>query len=142
VPVAEVQQTVTERVATIEAHRAVINQAIGIIMWTYGIAAARAFDILTWRSQGTNTKIRTLAAHFLNGITAGLPPGKGPRHSGSPAADRPSPICQLLNPTIPSESRSDRTVRRRPAGGNRSAVTSIRAFAAFVGADDTSNPDA
>ena len=72
---AEVQQTVTDTVATIEQHRAVINQVIGIIMWTYGVSAERAFDVLAWRSKETNTKLRRIAEQFLADIVAGPPPG-------------------------------------------------------------------
>jgi len=37
-------------------------------MAAYGISAERAFDILVWRSQETNVKVRDLAAHFLAAI--------------------------------------------------------------------------
>lgn len=76
---AQMQQTVTETVAAIEAQRAVINQAIGVIMWTYGVSAERAFEVLTWRSQHTNTKLRRIAAQFLADLTAGAPPGEKAR---------------------------------------------------------------
>ncbi len=38
--------------------RAEIEQAKGLIMAAYGIGADRAFDILVWRSQETNVKVR------------------------------------------------------------------------------------
>lgn len=76
---AEVQHTVTEVVSTIEQHRAVINQALGIIMWAYGVTAERAFDVLTWRSQQTNTKLRRIAAQFVADITALTSPGQSAR---------------------------------------------------------------
>ncbi|NVN52810.1 hypothetical protein HLY00_4522 [Mycolicibacterium hippocampi] len=74
----DLQQTVNEVVATIEVHRAVINQAIGVIMWTYGVSAERAFDVLAWRSKDTNTKLRELARQFLDDIKA-APPGDSAR---------------------------------------------------------------
>lgn len=43
-------------------------------MWTCGVSAERAFDVLTWRSQHTNTKLRRIAAQFLADLTAGSPP--------------------------------------------------------------------
>jgi hypothetical protein len=39
----------------------VIEQAKGMLMFAYAISADRAFDILTWRSQQTNTKLRVVA---------------------------------------------------------------------------------
>jgi PAS domain S-box-containing protein len=47
-----------EIVAELEESRAVIEQAKGMLMFAYTISADRAFDILTWRSQQTNTKRR------------------------------------------------------------------------------------
>ncbi|MCG5434319.1 PAS and ANTAR domain-containing protein [Mycobacterium sp. MYCO198283] len=52
---------VTEAVAEIAASRAAIEQAKGMMMVVYGIDADRAFDVLRWRSQQTNTKLRALA---------------------------------------------------------------------------------
>ncbi len=37
-------------------------------MVIYGINAARAFDILTWRSQETNTRLRTIAERIVAGF--------------------------------------------------------------------------
>jgi ANTAR domain len=34
-------------------------------MYVYGIDSAAAFDLLKWRSQETNTKLRTLAEQLL-----------------------------------------------------------------------------
>ena len=41
-------------------------------MMTYGISADRAFDILVWRSQETNTKLRKLASQLIDDFTAEL----------------------------------------------------------------------
>ena len=62
---ADLQQSVNQAVATIDESRAVINQAIGIIMLTHGVSAQRAFDVLAWRSKQTNVKLRTIAARFV-----------------------------------------------------------------------------
>src|SRR5215510_3999317 len=43
--------TVQDAIADFTEHRAIIEQAKGILMMTYGISADRAFDILVWRSQ-------------------------------------------------------------------------------------------
>ncbi|NUS45356.1 MAG: ANTAR domain-containing protein [Mycobacteriaceae bacterium] len=45
--------------------RAVIEQAKGVLMRVYRISADQAFDVLRWRSQETNTKLRDLAAQLL-----------------------------------------------------------------------------
>ncbi len=49
--------------------RAKIEQAKGVLMAAYGITAERAFDILVWRSQETNLKLRDLASRFLNALS-------------------------------------------------------------------------
>jgi PAS domain S-box-containing protein len=70
---ADVQRTVSDRVATIEASRAIINQAMGVVMWTYGVSAERAFDVLAWRSKETNVKLRRIAEQFMRDLSA-IPP--------------------------------------------------------------------
>jgi PAS domain S-box-containing protein len=69
---AEDDHTFDAAIADFAAHRAVIEQAKGILMVTYSISAERAFDILVWRSQDTNTKLRTLAAQIVADFTAQL----------------------------------------------------------------------
>ncbi|MGB3481921.1 MAG: PAS and ANTAR domain-containing protein [Mycobacterium sp.] len=54
-----VDQAVDIAVAEFTAHRAIIEQAKGMVMLAYSIPADRAFDVLKWRSQQSNTKIRT-----------------------------------------------------------------------------------
>jgi hypothetical protein len=46
-------------------HRAVIEQAKGILMLTYRIDADTAFELLRRHSQTTNTKVHDLAAHLI-----------------------------------------------------------------------------
>ena len=64
--------TVEDAIADFTEHRALIEQAKGILMMTYGISAERAFDILVWRSQETNTKLRKLACQLIEDFTTDL----------------------------------------------------------------------
>lgn len=45
--------------------RAAIEQAKGALMVVYGINSDAAFELLMWRSQHTNTKLRALAAQVV-----------------------------------------------------------------------------
>lgn len=47
------------------AARAAIEQAKGALMLVYGVGDDQAFELLQWRSQETNTKLRTLAAQVV-----------------------------------------------------------------------------
>jgi hypothetical protein len=49
--------------------RGPIEQAKGILMMTYGIAADVAFDILKWQSQTNNIRVRTLALQVIDDFT-------------------------------------------------------------------------
>jgi PAS domain S-box-containing protein len=64
--------TVENAIAEFAEHRALIEQAKGVLMMTYGISADRAFDILVWRSQETNTKLRKLATQLIEDFTVEL----------------------------------------------------------------------
>lgn len=75
---ADLQRSVTEVVEGVEERRAAIHQAVGILRMAYGISADRAFDLLVWRSQQTNTKLRTIAERFVDRL-ASAPPGPGDR---------------------------------------------------------------
>lgn len=55
------EEAVTEAVAEIAEARGAIEQAKGMLMLIYRISADAAFDLLKWRSQETNTKLRVLA---------------------------------------------------------------------------------
>jgi hypothetical protein len=63
------EQSLTDAVAEIAEARAAIEQAKGMLMLIYRIDADAAFELLKWRSQMTNTKLRALservAADFL-----------------------------------------------------------------------------
>ncbi|WP_230987182.1 PAS and ANTAR domain-containing protein [Mycolicibacter heraklionensis] len=67
------QADVSAAVSEVAESRAVIEQAKGVLMVAYGISAERAFDILVWRSQETNVKVRDLAARFLAAFSGKLP---------------------------------------------------------------------
>ena len=45
--------------------RAVIEQAKGILMAVYRVGPEQAFGVLRWRSQETNTKVRSLAKQLI-----------------------------------------------------------------------------
>jgi len=66
----EQQDQITAQLAEIAEHRAAIEQAKGVLMAAYGITANHAFDILAWRSQETNVKVRELASEFMAAISA------------------------------------------------------------------------
>lgn len=57
------------------AARASIEQAKGALMLVYGVGPDQAFELLQWRSQQTNTKLRTLAGR----IVADFPTLRAPR---------------------------------------------------------------
>jgi hypothetical protein len=53
--------------------RAVIEQAKGVLMAVYRINAAQAFRVLQWRSQETNTKLRSLAKQLVSDVVTVVP---------------------------------------------------------------------
>ncbi len=59
---------ITNVLSAVADARARIEQAKGVLMAAYGISAERAFDILVWRSQETNLKLRDLANRFLDAV--------------------------------------------------------------------------
>jgi len=99
--------TVEDAIADFTEHRAVIEQAKGVLMMTYGISSERAFDILVWRSQTTNTKLRRLATQIVADFTSQLQVPAGIReradhllltahervHAPMPPADAHSDAC-------------------------------------------------
>jgi PAS domain S-box-containing protein len=66
------QSDISAAVSKMAEGRAEIEQAKGLLMAAYGISADRAFDILVWRSQETNIKVRDLARRFVAEMTGGL----------------------------------------------------------------------
>jgi PAS domain S-box-containing protein len=59
------QEIISEAVAEIAENRAPIEQAKGVLMYVYQVEADAAFDLLKWRSQETNVKLRALAEQLL-----------------------------------------------------------------------------
>lgn len=66
----DMRSTLDEVIATIAERRAMINQAIGMLMLAHGIDADRAFEALVRRSQETNVKLREIAARFVKEASA------------------------------------------------------------------------
>ncbi|MBL1074132.1 PAS and ANTAR domain-containing protein [Nocardia sp. 2] len=64
------QETLDDTLPELYRARATIEQAKGALMLVYGINAEQAFRVLTWRSQETNTKLRTLAQQLVAEISA------------------------------------------------------------------------
>jgi fructose-specific component phosphotransferase system IIB-like protein len=63
-------ESVTEAVAEIAEARSGIEQAKGMLMLIYRINAESAFELLKWRSQETNTKLRALAEQIVKDFLA------------------------------------------------------------------------
>lgn len=63
-----IQSDLTVAMASVVESRAVIDQAKGILMAAYGIDADRAFEILKWRSQATQVKLRTVATRLVEAV--------------------------------------------------------------------------
>jgi PAS domain S-box-containing protein len=70
-----IQSDISAAVSKVAESRAEIEQAKGLLMAAYGISADRAFDILVWRSQETNVKVRDLARRFLAAMAGTLTAG-------------------------------------------------------------------
>jgi AmiR/NasT family two-component response regulator len=58
-------EAITRAIAEFVEHRAVIEQAKGVLMAVYEIDEPAAFDLLKWRSQHTNTKLRLVAEQLM-----------------------------------------------------------------------------
>jgi hypothetical protein len=66
----ERQDEVTAAVMVIAEARAEIERTKGMLMLIYGMDEAAAFDLLKWRSQETNVKLRLLAAQVAADFVA------------------------------------------------------------------------
>jgi PAS domain S-box-containing protein len=64
------QDQVTAAVARITESRAAIEQTKGMLMIIYGIDAPTAFELLRWRSQEANVKLRALAGQLATDFLA------------------------------------------------------------------------
>ncbi|MDA2893577.1 PAS and ANTAR domain-containing protein [Mycolicibacterium sp. BiH015] len=67
---ADVQKSVTRHVASIDEKRSTIQQAVGMIRMAYGVSEDRALDVLKWRSQETNVKLRTIADRLVSQVAS------------------------------------------------------------------------
>jgi fructose-specific component phosphotransferase system IIB-like protein len=63
-------ESVTEAVAEIAEARSGIEQTKGMLMLIYRISDESAFELLKWRSQETNTKLRALAEQIAKDFLA------------------------------------------------------------------------
>ena len=68
----EVREGIDEAVSALAHDRAVIEQAKGMVMAVYRIQEDHAFEILAWRSQESNVKLRALAEQLVHDVTTGL----------------------------------------------------------------------
>ncbi|MGY4712232.1 PAS and ANTAR domain-containing protein [Mycolicibacterium sp. CBM1] len=68
-------------IAEIAASRAAIEQAKGMLMVIYGIDADAAFDLLRWRSQEANIKLRLLAGQLIDDFVGLAQSESGPPRS-------------------------------------------------------------
>ncbi|MCT7661137.1 PAS and ANTAR domain-containing protein [Mycobacterium deserti] len=59
------REALDESLPELFASRAAIEQAKGALMLVYGVDAETAFNLLLWRSQQTNTKLRALATQVV-----------------------------------------------------------------------------
>jgi hypothetical protein len=66
----ERDELVNAALAEIAVHRAVIDQAKGMLMLIYRIDADQAFEILSWRSQDTNVRLRRFAEQVCTELRA------------------------------------------------------------------------
>ncbi len=82
-----------------------IEQAKGALMLVYGISSERAFGILTWRSQETNTKLHALAERFVEALAA--------------EATLPRVVSRPVRPLAPDRTRAP---PRHPAGSTELIV--------------------
>ncbi len=64
------QKQFSEAIAEIAENRATIEQAKGMLMVVYGIDSDAAFDLLRWRSQEANIKLRLLAEQVVADFVA------------------------------------------------------------------------
>jgi GAF domain-containing protein len=68
----------SQHLQTALASRAVIDQALGILMGQHRCPAAEAFDILRTASQNRNVKLRDIAVQIVTAVS-GQPPADEPR---------------------------------------------------------------
>jgi len=67
---ADYEARITEAVADFADNRALIEQAKGMLAVVYGLDDDAAFEILKWRSQQSNMKLRTVAERLVSTFRA------------------------------------------------------------------------
>jgi PAS domain S-box-containing protein len=77
-PTQDNERRLTAAIAEIAENRAVIEQAKGMLMVIYGITADAAFDLLRWRSQEANVKLRRLAEQVVDDFVSLTQRGQAP----------------------------------------------------------------
>jgi PAS domain S-box-containing protein len=65
---ADLQRNLSEALVAVDSRRAVINQAMGILMLRYRVNAEAAFDVLVKLSQESNVKLRNIAERVVGEI--------------------------------------------------------------------------
>jgi hypothetical protein len=68
------QEILDEALPDLFENRAAIEQAKGVMMAVYRISPEQAFQVLQWRSQETNVKLRTLAKLIIGELSSLAPP--------------------------------------------------------------------
>ena len=69
-PVQADDQQIWDMVRHRGEHRAIIEQAKGMVMFVFGVDADSAFDLLRRQSQDHNIKLRVLAEHVVTDLVA------------------------------------------------------------------------
>lgn len=67
---AEIQDAIGAELDAIVEQRGVIEQAKGMLMAIYDVSAEAAFDLLRWRSQEANLKVRAIAQEIVETVPA------------------------------------------------------------------------
>ncbi|MBE7159700.1 MAG: ANTAR domain-containing protein [Williamsia herbipolensis] len=75
----EALENLDAEVSDFVEHRSVIEQAKGMMMLAYGFGDRHAYDVLAWRSQHTNTKVRVLAAAVVRDVPSSVTLGDSDR---------------------------------------------------------------
>lgn len=75
----EALETLDAEVTDFVENRSVIEQAKGMMMLAYGFGDQHAYDVLAWRSQHTNTKVRVIAAAVVREVPSSVSLGDSDR---------------------------------------------------------------
>ena len=83
------QEILDEALPDLFENRAAIEQAKGVMMAVYRISPEQAFQVLQWRSQETNIKLRALAKQLIRELSSLAPLSLPSRASSTTVADGP-----------------------------------------------------